>query len=195
MGINTMLFSIVALFFFASPAFSQFPQFFPFPQFPAPIQPIQTFPWRPMIGGPDSLPPWLRPQQENGDSEPLVGGPDSLPPWLRPASTATTTASTETESITPPAVAAARFINNTDGNTAPTGTEDATANEKHSSLSGYGYGYGGYTSPYNSYGSYGSYGYPYTSTGYGNYGGYTGFTGGYSGYPSVSGGYLVPYYG
>merc|ERR1712083_1038372 len=175
MGINTMLFSIVALFFFASPAFSQFP---------APIQPIQTFPWRPMIGGPDSLPPWLRPQQENGYSEPLVGGPDSLSPWLRPASTETTT---------PPAVAAARFIDNTDGSAAPTETEDATANEKHSSLSGY--GYGGYTSPYNSYGSYGSYGYPYTSTGYGNYGGYTGFTGGYSGYPSVSGGYLVPYYG
>merc|ERR1712083_58945 len=111
MGINTMLFSIVALFFFASPAFSQFP---------APIQPIQTFPWRPMIGGPDSLPPWLRPQQENGDSEPLVGGPDSLPPWLRPASTATSTASTETESTTPPAVAAARFIDNTDGSTAHT---------------------------------------------------------------------------
>merc|ERR1711915_302492 len=192
MGINTMLFSIIALFFFASPAFSQFSQFFPFPQFPAPIQ---TFPWRPMIGGPDSLPPWLRPQQENGDSEPLVGGPDSLPPWLRPASTATTTASTETESTTSPAVAAARFIDNTDGSTAPIETEDVTANEKHSSLSGYGYGYGGYTSPYNGYGSYGSYGYPYTSTGYGNYGGYTGFAGGYSGYPSVSGGYLVPYYG
>merc|ERR1711915_811177 len=137
MGINTMLFSIIALFFFASPAFSQFPQFFPFQQFPALIQ---TFPWRPMIGGPDSLPPWLRPQQENGDSESLVGGPDSLPPWLRPA---TTTASTETESTTPPAVAAARFIDNTDGSTAPTETEDAAANEKHSSLSGYGYGYGG----------------------------------------------------
>merc|ERR1711915_620822 len=138
MGINTMLFSIVALFFFASPAFSQFPP------------PIQSFPWRPMIGGPDSLPPWLRPPQENGDSEPLVGGPNSLPPWLRPA---TSTASTETESTTPPAVAAARFIDNTDGSTAPAETEDAAANEKHSSLSGYGYGYGGYTSPYNSYGS------------------------------------------
>merc|ERR1711915_396174 len=157
MGINTMLFSIIALFFFASPAFSQFPQFFPFQQFPALIQ---TFPWRPMIGGPDSLPPWLRPQQENGDSESLVGGPDSLPPWLRPASTAT-------ESTTLPAVAAARFIDNTDGSAAPAKTEGTAANEKHSSLSGY---YGGYTSPYNSYGSYGSYGYPYTSTGYGNYG-------------------------
>merc|ERR1711915_455301 len=187
MGINTMLFSIIALFFFASPAFSQFPQFFPFPQFPALIQ---TFPWRPMIGGPDSLPPWLRPQQENGDSEPLIGGPDSLPPWLRPqqenidseplvggsdslppwlrpASTATTTASTEIESTTPAALTAARFIDNTDGSTAPAKTEGTAANEKHSSLSGY---YGGYTSPYNSYGSYGSYGYPYTSTGYGNYG-------------------------
>ena len=136
--INTMLFSIIVLFLCTSPAFSQFPQFFPFPQFPAPIQPMQTFPWRPMVGGPDSLPPWLRPQQENGDSEPLVGGPDSLPPWLRPASTATesTTASSETESTSAAAIAAARFIDNTDGSTAPAETEDSAANEKHSSLSG-----------------------------------------------------------
>merc|ERR1712198_454861 len=125
--INTMFFSIIALFLCTSPAFSQFP---------APIQPIQTFPWRPMVGVPDSLPPWLRPQQENGDSEPLVGGPDSLPPWLRPASTATesTTASSETESTTAAAFAAARFIDNADGSTAPTETEDSAANEKHSSL-------------------------------------------------------------
>merc|ERR1712002_730672 len=48
----------------------------------------------PFVGGPNSLPPWLRPPQGNNENtaeefpvpeEPtIVGGPDSLPPWLRP---------------------------------------------------------------------------------------------------------------
>merc|ERR1719153_1634274 len=69
---------------------AQLPFFFPRPQ----VMPVPSFPWMPFVGGPNSLPPWMRPSQ--GDNEntaeefpvteelPIVGGPDSLPPWLRP---------------------------------------------------------------------------------------------------------------
>merc|ERR1719153_495074 len=69
---------------------AQLPFYFPRPQ----VMPVPSFPWMPFVGGPNSLPPWMRPSQ--GDDEntaeefpvpeelPIVGGPDSLPPWLRP---------------------------------------------------------------------------------------------------------------
>merc|ERR1719153_385772 len=69
---------------------AQLPFYFPKPQ----VMPVPSFPWMPFFGGPNSLPPWMRPPQ--GDNEntaeefpvpeklPIVGGPDSLPPWLRP---------------------------------------------------------------------------------------------------------------
>merc|ERR1719219_2455215 len=61
---------------------AQLPFYFPRPQ----VMPVPSFPWMPFVGGPNSLPPWLRPQEDEAMSEkvPLVGGPDSLPPWLRP---------------------------------------------------------------------------------------------------------------
>merc|ERR1719244_1549474 len=61
---------------------AQLPFYFPRPR----VMPVPSFPWMPFVGGPDSLPPWLRPQEDEAISEkvPLVGGPDSIPPWLRP---------------------------------------------------------------------------------------------------------------
>merc|ERR1719431_1194938 len=69
---------------------AQLPFFFPRPQ----VMPVPSFPWMPFVGGPNSLPPWMRPPQGNNGNTaeefpvpeelPIVGGPDSLPPWLRP---------------------------------------------------------------------------------------------------------------
>merc|ERR1719376_1471238 len=69
---------------------AQLPFFFPRTQ----VMPVPSFPWMPFVGGPNSLPPWMRPPQGNNGNTaeefpipeelPIVGGPDSLPPWLRP---------------------------------------------------------------------------------------------------------------
>merc|ERR1712123_264382 len=209
MGI--MMFLILSILAAATtPSMAQFPSFFPFPQFMP--QQVPRFPWQPFVGGPGSLPPWLRPQEETSPNAeeavseefPIVGGMDSLPPWLRP----------DTSKLT-----SSRFIDNTGDSEEDTKTEAATEGTKQSfeeylklcatlgiapissgSYTQPGYYGGAYTSPYTSSGTYSNYGgssnYPYTgNTGYTGYTGNTGYTGyngntgysgntGYNGYPS-----------
>merc|ERR1712123_108957 len=202
MGI--MMFLILSILAAATtPSMAQFPSFFPFPQFMP--QQVPRFPWQPFVGGPGSLPPWLRPQEETSPNAeeavseefPIVGGMDSLPPWLRP----------DTSKLT-----SSRFIDNTGDSEEDTKTEAAPEDTKQSfeeylklcatlgiapissgSYTQPGYYGGGYTSPYTSSGTYSNYGgssnYPYTgNTGYTGYTGNTGYTGynGYNGYPSYN---------
>merc|ERR1719431_690393 len=132
----------------------------------------------PIVGGPDSLPPWLRPQAQGSDS---VG----IEPWLRPA---TTGAPSETASP------ADRFIDNTD-DTEEDSEKEAPKEERHSygSYSQPGY-YSGYSSNIGTLGGYS--GYPYTAgPGYAGNGYGTGYNGngyvypgnGYSGYSGYNG--------
>merc|ERR1712123_68103 len=200
MGI--MMFLILSILAAATtPSMAQFPSFFPFPQFMP--QQVPRFPWQPFVGGPGSLPPWLRPQEETSpnteevsDQIPMVGGMDSLPPWLRP----------DTSKLT-----SSRFIDNTGDSEEDTKTEAAPEDTKQSfeeylklcatlgiapissgSYTQPGYYGGAYTSPYTSSGTYSNYGgssnYPY-STGYTGNTGYTGYTGntGYNGYNGYNG--------
>merc|ERR1712042_129622 len=92
MGVIIMLFFLSIMVAATSPITAKFPFNFPRPQ----VLALPTFPWVPMpfVGGPNSLPPWLRPQVSEDkpgmeefpieEQEMIVGGPDSLPPWLRP---------------------------------------------------------------------------------------------------------------
>merc|ERR1711981_71177 len=89
MGVIRMFFILTILATATTPSLAQFPFFLPMP----PMRPVPTFPWMPFVGGPESLPPWLKPQEQPSNNAeefpipeniPLVGGPDSLPPWLRP---------------------------------------------------------------------------------------------------------------
>merc|ERR1712123_344767 len=203
MGI--MMFLILSILAAATtPSMAQFPSFFPFPQFMP--QQVPRFPWQPFVGGPGSLPPWLRPQEETSpnaeevsDQIPMVGGMDSLPPWLRP----------DTSKLT-----SSRFIDNTGESEEDTKTEAAPEDTKQSfeeylklcatlgiapissgSYTQPGYYGGAYTSPYTSSGTYSNYGgssnYPYNTgyTGNTGYAGYTGNTGntGYNGYNGNTG--------
>merc|ERR1711892_864768 len=88
-------------------------------------QQVPRFPWQPFVGGPGSLPPWLRPQEETSPNAeeavseefPIVGGMDSLPPWLRP----------DTSKLT-----SSRFIDNTGESEEDTETEAAPEDTKQS---------------------------------------------------------------
>merc|ERR1712123_397574 len=204
MGI--MMFLILSILAAATtPSMAQFPSFFPFPQFMP--QQVPRFPWQPFVGGPGSLPPWMKPQEEASPNAeeavseefPIVGGMDSLPPWLRP----------DTSKLT-----SSRFIDNTGESEEDTKTEAAPEDTKQSfeeylklcatlgiapissgSYTQPGYYGGAYTSPYTSSGTYSNYGgssnYPYNTgyTGNTGYAGYTGNTGntGYNGYNGNTG--------
>merc|ERR1711892_1341789 len=203
MGVIMMFLILSILAAATTPSMAQFPSFFPFPQFMP--QQVPRFPWQPFVGGPGSLPPWLRPQEETSpnteevsDQNPIVGGMDSLPPWLRP----------DTSKLT-----SSRFIDNTGDSEEDTKTEAAPEDYKQSfeeylklcatlgiapissgSYTQPGYYGGGYTSPYTTSGTYINYGgssnYPYTGyTGNTGYTGYTGNTGntGYNGYNGYNG--------
>merc|ERR1711892_204424 len=87
-------------------------------------QQVPRFPWQPFVGGPGSLPPWLRPQEETSpnteevsEQMPMVGGMDSLPPWLRPQASKLTSS---------------RFIDNTGESEEDTKTEAAPEDTKQS---------------------------------------------------------------
>merc|ERR1719193_2766312 len=187
---------------------AQLPFFFPRPQ----AMPVPSFPWMPFVGGPNSLPPWMRPLQVNNENTaeefpvqeelPIVGGPDSLPPWLRPQAQGSDSAGIEpwlrpakAEAPSETASSADRFIDNTD-DTEEDPEKEAPKEERH----GYGYlsgsytqpGYysSGYSSPYTNIGTLGGYSasaYPYTAgTGYAGNGYGTGYTG-YGYYPTNTG--------
>merc|ERR1712123_154960 len=152
MGI--MMFLILSILAAATtPSMAQFPSFFPFPQFMP--QQVPRFPWQPFVGGPGSLPPWLRPQEETSpnteevsDQIPMVGGVDSLPPWLKPqeeeSPNTEDTVSEEfpivggVDSLLPwlrpdtSKLTSSRFIDNTGESEEDTKTEAATEDTKQS---------------------------------------------------------------
>merc|ERR1719318_1705945 len=173
-----LIFFVVA----ACSALPQYPGYFnSLPQFPQQLPGFQ-FPQRP-------LPAWFNPNQ-------LIGGPASLPPWLKPqpqpeADTTTENADNAVE------VESARFIDNTSDNqikesaNEPEGTENpkvegtATEDQAIADQKAYEENMKNYlTSGYGTIGGYSGY-YP---TGYS-----TGYTTGYSGYPSYTGGYSAGY--
>merc|ERR1712106_152090 len=62
-----LLLTTLAAFSSSSLALPQLQPIFPLPQF-LPKQ-IKSFPWRPIVGGPDSLPPWLKPNDAAPETE------------------------------------------------------------------------------------------------------------------------------
>merc|ERR1712123_505312 len=153
MGVIMMFLILSILAAATTPSTAQFPSFFPFPQFMP--QQVPRFPWQPFVGGPGSLPPWLRPQEETSpnaeevsDQIPMVGGMDSLPPWLKPQEEASPNAEEAVseefpivggmDSLPPwlrpdtSKLTSSRFIDNTGVSEEDTKTEAAPEDIKHS---------------------------------------------------------------
>ena len=153
-----LLLTTLAAFSTSSLALPQFQPIFPLPQFLP--QQITSFPWRPIVGGPASLPPWLKPNDAAPETEKDI---------------------TEVaERIDEEAVAEDSKAEDVEKSYAEYLKLCTTLGIKPIST-------GSYTQP--GYSSYASYGGSSNYPGYSGYTGNTGYTGstGYAGYPGNTG--------